>query len=510
MKNKMTRCILFLVALLFVQACDNIPRGRPTLTLDEPITTDIVDENEDGEGEDEIIQRPSGAILIQPDACACKNGEPISIGDCAGICAAKQSTGDSNEIFYFNVELTEAITLDVYEDVQGWCSTLEGETTSNSCTVEIKDEDGNVEEVALDPASDQLAFELDVVTLDRDETYRITIVEDTSKARSTTIQLRLFSDLIDDTIGGPLALMPVNSYSCLFRDGFFDQNTGELIIEDVSRFHFYFIPETRPEPLTEATVPTVNCYDIEIYGNTPVNSPLLEESTGVFTVWNKDDPRFFDRSGNGVLRVHELIEQNVELQGQTLTSTPSLFFPLSWLNGFDDGDIIPGQDQGSQLTTTQAQLGYYMTPFLDDVTFKAYCPTRERYFSDSPLFKAMREIVAIDTEGLYAAKQDNVCDFILIKESLLKSIWFYLEGGQHIEPTDDTVRGKKVQFYWPPDPSSPFIKKSHQRVYTLKAAGEISCGDNTNVDNGGQDADGVRTQIPPHDKRIGCIPVLSD
>ena len=342
--KKITQYILFLVLIAASISCeDNIPRNRPTLSLENVSVSDDVIEVEE---EDETIQRPTGAIIIQPNACACQGGEPISIGDCDAICAQKQSTGDQRKTFFFDVQLTEAITLDVYGDVAGWCSTLPGENITNQCLINIKDQDGDdLSPIAFNPAPDQLSFELDLSgeILNEDETYRISISEATSGATSTTIQLRLVSNLIDDTIGGPLALMPVNSYSCLFRDGEFDQNTGELIVNDVNRFHFYFIPETRPEPLTEATVPTVNCYDINTYGNTPINSPLLEETTGAFTVWNANDPRFFFLSGGTTRRVHELIEQNVMLQGLTLSQTPEIFFPLNWLNGFDDGDQAPGE-----------------------------------------------------------------------------------------------------------------------------------------------------------------------
>lgn len=509
--KKITQYILFLVLIAASISCeDNIPRNRPTLSLENVSVSDDVIEVEE---EDETIQRPTGAIIIQPNACACQGGEPISIGDCDAICAQKQSTGDQRKTFFFDVQLTEAITLDVYGDVAGWCSTLPGENITNQCLINIKDQDGDdLSPIAFNPAPDQLSFELDLSgeILNEDETYRISISEATSGATSTTIQLRLVSNLIDDTIGGPLALMPVNSYSCLFRDGEFDQNTGELIVNDVNRFHFYFIPETRPEPLTEATVPTVNCYDINTYGNTPINSPLLEETTGAFTVWNANDPRFFFLSGGTTRRVHELIEQNVMLQGLTLSQTPEIFFPLNWLNGFDDGDQAPGEQASVTISTTTAELGFYMAPFFDEETFRAYCPTREHYYQDSPLFEAMREIVGVDTEGLYVAKQQNVCDFILIKESLLKSIWFYIEGGQHIQPTEATVQGKQIQFYWPADPSSPFIKKSHQRTYTIRAADEVSCGSNSITDTGSSTSSADRTQVPPHDKRIGCIPVLGD
>lgn len=511
MKNLMRSLNILILLIAAVSCTDNIPRGRPTLELSD--STAVTDTDTETEEEvDLITQRPSGAIIIQPDACACQNGKPISIGDCADICAAKQASTNANKTFFFDVELTEAITLDVYQDIAGWCSTLDGETdVVNSCYYEIKSESGSVEQVAFDPAAGATSFQLDLSgeILSEDETYRITLVESATSARSTTIQLRLYSDLLDDTIGGPLAIMPVNSYSCLFRDGEFDSSTGELIVNDTSRFHFYFIPSTRPEPLSEATVPTVNCYDIETYGNTPINSPFLEETNNSFAVWNSNDPRFFDLSSTGVLRVHELIEQNVELQGQSLSSTPELFFPLSWLNGFNDGDQNPGEEASVSISTTSAELGYYMSPFIDSETYKAYCPTRSHYYSDSVLFKAMREIVGVDTEALYVAKQQNVCDFLLIKESTLKDIWFYIEGGQHIEPTNDTVQGKQIQFYWPADPNSPFIKKSYQRTYTVKNVSDISCND-TSVGSGSQGSDGVRTQIPPHDNRIGCIPVLSE
>jgi hypothetical protein len=122
--------------------------------------------------------------------------------------------------------------------------------------------------------------------------------------------------------------------------------------------------------------------------------------------------------------------------------------------------------------------------------------------------------VAVDTEAIYAAKQDNVCDTILIKQSLLSKIWFFKEGGKHITPTDDTILGKQVQFYWPASIESPHIKKSHQRTYTLKSVDELnssSCnGGAANIENSSQNSEGAKTSLPPHDKRLGCIPVLAD
>ncbi len=115
----------------------------------------------------------------------------------------------------------------------------------------------------------------------------------------------------------------------------------------------------------------------------------------------------------------------------------------------------------------------------------------------------MRDVVGVNTEGLYVAKKEGQNTHMLIKESLLKSIWFFIENGAHIEPTNDTVTGKQVQYYWPPDPASPFLKKSHQSVYTIKAASELG-----NVSANQSSGQGIPTSYPPHDKRIGCIPEL--
>jgi hypothetical protein len=506
---------IILASTLFISCEENIPRNRPTFTDADLSAVDTTTEPEEKVVENDF-SRPSGAIVIQTNHCACSEGKQISIGNCVSICSEKSSSSDSNKKLFFDIELTTAITGNTdFGDIAGFCGTsMEGQSAVPSCNVEFKDEKGNIKVINLVPSAGQTSFIIDVVDLAQDQTYRFSIVENTSGARSTTAQLRLSSDVITDTIGGPLALMPVNQYSCLFRVGEIDSNSGALIIADVNRFHFYFIPETRPEPLKQSSLASVNCHDLEIYGNTPINSPLLEETTGSFTVWNKMDPRFFDLDGDGAMQIHNLIEQNMALQGQALASPLNLFFELSWPSGINDGDSNPSGEQDSSDSSSaevvNTSMGYYMTPFLDDQTFKAYCPKQAHYYSSSVLFKAMRDVVGVDTEGLYAAKQDNVCDFILIKESRLKKIWFYKEGGLHIEPTNDTVSGKQVQFYWPADESSPFIKKSHQRVYTLKASTEISCSSVPVPETSGQGSNGVRSNFPPHDKRIGCVPVLLD
>ena len=56
--------------------------------------------------------------------------------------------------------------------------------------------------------------------------------------------------------------------------------------------------------------------------------------------------------------------------------------------------------------------------------------------------------------------------------------------------------------------SSPFVRKSHQTVFTVKSAQELANGGNGDVSTDQQNADGSANTYPPHDKRIGCIPKL--
>lgn len=513
MKN-LTIIFLFTFIMTTFTSCldDNIPRDRPVLQLkNSDVTDETEDETVETEETEEVDTRPEGAIIIQTGHCVCEGNQQVSIGNCESFCSTK--TGEIGaKTLYFDVELTEAITLDVFEDLAGFCSPQSTDVAGKKCVIEAKDENGNSATTDLVVSPGQTSFEVNItgMNLREDETYRLSISEVDTEAKSTSVQLRLVSELIIDDVGGPLALMPVNQYTCVFRSGGLDTNTGELFNDSISQFHFYFIAKTRPEPLKEITLPTVACYDFPTFGTSPINSPLLQEQTGSFTVWNRMDPRFFSLDGNNRMKIDELIEQSLILQGQNVTEGPSLFFELQWMSGIDDGEDNPGDDGNTvSLTTKSDVLGMYMTPFLDrENGYRAYCPTQLHYYSDNPLFKALRDVVGIDTEGLYAAKQDNACDFLLVRETEVKQLWFYIENGQHIQPTDDTIRDKKIQFYWPADPTSPYIKKSHQRVYTIKGSEDISCGDTPDVQSGSSDSGGVLTNLPPHDNRIGCVPKL--
>ncbi|MBG59268.1 MAG: hypothetical protein CMJ16_02295 [Peredibacter sp.] len=498
------------ICLLTASCLEDESLQRPTLNPYQ----DLITGGDDDTTDDKVFElptRPDGAVFLQSGFCGCRAGEAITLGaDCTSFCEGKNH---AEEFLYVDVTVNEEIETSSLVDLAGWCSkplsyinpeTEEVEQIQEqaACQAQVKDENGVTGALTMEqPTSGNTTLKIDIALLDPDKTYRLNIAEVQSGASSNTIQVRKLSARITDPVGGPLATMPVNQYTCLNRTVSTEEGTGQAFFDSAARSHYYFTNEDRPDPLPE-TYSNIFCHDFLIYGTTPINDPLLEETPGQFTVWSKWDPRFFDLDGteNGTtIEIHKILQQKIEDQGYTVDTPPSVFFPLEYYNG----PPITNSD-GQTSEPQQKQLGYYMLPYVDDTTFKAYCPTALHYNSENPLFSAMKEVVGHDTEGLYIAKQENECDYILITETVLKKIWFYKENGTHFQPNDNTVAGKKVQFYWPADPDSPFIKKSHQRTYTVKRPDELSC-DGTNVQDNANDATNT---FPPHDKRIGCVPKI--
>lgn len=515
--------LTILLSITFLVSClSNVPRDRPTFAPTQAASSTGTTTEPEPEPFDPP-SRPSNVVFMQSGHCGCLNGEPITLGSCRSFCSGRTA---QTPTLFVDIEIDEAVS--IVEGTGGinlntlnkWCTTeisYQDEETgdiitteaSPSCRLEVKDENGITGSLDYTPVPGATTAQIDITQLDEDKTYRLTFVELVSGARSNTIQVRKTSDPVVDPVGGPLAIEPVFQYTCMLRNFIPIDDSSGVLFETNTRQHFYFIAETRPEPLP-GTFPNVYCHDFQTFGETPINNPLLEEKPGVFFTWKKWDPRFFDLNENQKLEIHELLEQKIREQGVNISETPEVFFELKYPNGLSfsqSSDGSSGSGGGEQ--SAERSLGFYLTPFIDfDDGFKAYCPTQDNYYGTNPLLVAMRDLVGEDTEALYIAKQDSVCDYILVPESLVKEIWFYIENGQHIEPNSDTIVGKQVQFYWPADPTSPFIKKSDQKIYTIQAANEIGTG------NGCPQAASTNpqsnTSFPPHDKRIGCVPKLTN
>jgi hypothetical protein len=510
--KKLTPFILCFV-LTLISACNTAPENRPTLLRNTP----LADDTEDTEAAEQAIEeerlkelaRPDNAVKIQTNYCACKEAKPISFGsNCEAFCATKTAS-ELQMILYMNVAVTSDISNRAdLGNFTGWCNNLIVDVQNEdapvgippSCSVELKDSAGSVSTyLAKDLTSTSLSVVLDGIELNK--TYRLKVTNADGNVSSDTVQIRITEDSVKDPVGGPLGTVPTSRYSCMnittSTDGV------SFFYEEASRLYFNFTNESRPDPLS-GIFANIFCHDRILFGNNPVNDPLLEETPGAFHLWDLHDPRFVDTDGNGQVQIDDLIMQSVRNQGVTLSSTPNLFFRFQWATG---PKIDSASQDGNGDTSGQAEnveLGYYMTPWTDNSTFKSYCPTQAHYYGSNPVFIALREYVGVDTEALYVAQEESKSALLLVRESEVKPLWFYRENGQNIEPDENSIRGKKVQFYWPPDPSSPFIKESHQRTFTVKRAQDI--GDN--VSDNIQNDQGVPTEVQAHDKRIGCVPKL--
>ena len=154
-----------------------------------------------------------------------------------------------------------------------------------------------------------------------------------------------------------------------------------------------------------------------------------------------------------------------------------------------------------------------MKAWIDSSTFKSYCLNSTHYNSNNPVYKALRDIIGVDTEGLYIAEKSpetittpeggltsGYPDFLFIRESDVKSVWFYLKNGVPTVPTEDNVGNNAIYFYHQLNKASPFVRTTSQKIYRVKGASELSLG------TSGTNSSGLQTVYPPHDRKIGCIP----
>ena len=234
---------------------------------------------------------------------------------------------------------------------------------------------------------------------------------------------------------------------------------------------YYFTKSSRPEVLSRSTS-SIYCHDRDLYGDGHISAPLLNESSETHLIWDQADPRFYDINGNGLSEIQDKIVKNIRKQGYLNLEVPNIFYSLVSSNG----------PEGALMSQ-----GYYMIS-LTDKNYKAFCPSINDYDSHYPLLKAINDTLKVNTQALYKARHKQSRDEIYVSEDIIKRIWFYKKNGKAIIPNDSTIRGKSIQFYWPANFSSPYIKGEKQRAFFVK------------------DDYTTNSPFPTHDKRIGCIP----
>ena len=461
-----------------------------------------------------IEKRPENAVKFKTDFCGCKDGAVVTFGNnCGPVCASKVTNGA--ELLYVTFNVTEDISLNQnLQNINGWCNvnlTNDGIDENPRCQVKAKDD--ATTELALEVTALSVAntVSIDISKLSQNKAYVLTLVENSSGAKSDSIQIIKYSADIPLSTLGPLKNAPISQYSCMTRPASIDNSTGEIYYDAAFRVHFYFLPRLPPDPI--AAGQSIVCHDWmnPLYGAIDdVLYPRLEQIAGVFNLWDTTDPRFYDNNGNSYDDVNDIIIQKAKNFGATNIAATTRFFEK-----FPQMTTSATNNSGNTASLAQS-MGYYMSPWIDQTTFRSYCLNSTHYSSSNPLFKAMRDVVGVDMEGIYVGvkaaesvtdRDGNIVtapsDFILIREADLKSVWFYLKNNVPTVPTEAIVSSVPVYFYYPLNPASPYVRSSTQKLYQVKGAAELN---NQTVTSGGNNSSGISTNYPPHDRKIGCIP----
>jgi hypothetical protein len=270
---------------------------------------------------------------------------------------------------------------------------------------------------------------------------------------------------------GPLRVVPISQFSCakIERPHGPERDTHFQLL---AKYHFYFHPRLSPVAVTQDTYDLdFFCHDFIGYG--PRDNelyPRLELLPGAFSAWDAFDPRFEDRDGNGILDVDDLIRRKSGgLKGP--------YFNLLSFLGFAYLNERAGN--GESFTNSHS---WILKPFIDKMTSKSYCPSSVHYNSMNRLFRALRDVVVVDTEGLYVGKDSLTSDHVMVTESDLKRVWFYVQNGVPTSPTEDNVSYQPVYFYYPLNFNTPYTRTSGQQLFRLQGS------------------------TSTHDRKIGCVP----
>lgn len=405
-----------------------------------------------------------GLLIIRPDYCVCKDGRAVSYGACTSYCAGQNTQGAEILFASFNVVENKK-----YKTVYEWCTKRGTWDWKNpKCEMSFTAEDGTISNVDISVHDNIVTA--DVSSLAYDKVQVFSLVETSTKATSDRAQLLKFDEI--SSVPLPVQTGSLTQFSCVSKPL-------------QKKFHFYFAPYLVPGP-QGAGSPFV-CHDAIRFGEKDdATFPRLEEVPVAFGMWPNTSPHFYDNNGNGYLDIHDAIRQQTKRFGGSIPMSTELF---SYFN-------LPGDEANyNQSGASKASRGYVMKPFIDQSTFNSYCPGDEHYNSSIPLFRALGEVLKVPTEGLYVgAEISDASDYLLLKESDIKAVWFYVKDGYIKVPNDSNVSRQTIYFYYPLDKVNPYVKKPTQKIYQVKSAEEIGMS--------------TGNTYPSHDRKIACIPKI--
>ena len=443
------------------------------------------------------ILRPDGEVYVKSDYCACKGGKHDIVNNCESFCSGKN---DAKSTLYGSVTLGPNVELNnELGSLENWCNNeiTGSDFSSPGCFLEVYDGSSKTF-LTMNIPDDSNTFTVDIDALDYGKVYVATIVETQSGSNVRSDSFQIYRKVPDtsDVSDTPLKIMPVSQYTCVTRLA--SESDGEFLFEKGARVHFYFPANATPPSLPEGTTNTTVCHDSIAHGqNDSPLFPRLELIPQNFALWDQSDSRFADLDNDGNPDINKEVADRI-LEEFNIARTDNPFILMNWPN-------MPSIEGFTKVANPN--LGFFMKVWLKPDSGLPFCPTQEDYNSSDPVFSVMKEIVGVDTEGLYMAESEPVTqstgsflvDVIMIRENLLKKIWFYYENNQHFVPDEITSGSKTIMFYYPPDENDPYVRKSSQKIYTVRFPSDI----------GKQGSfSGLETSIKPRDKRFGCIPAL--
>ncbi len=457
------------------------------------------------------INRPTRQVFVKNDYCSCNNGVPDILNNCAAFCSTKPNT-NAQPVLFGSVTLGPDILLN--EDLgslEKWCNQpLVGDDSvaAPRCALRVFDASNNVIDLDISIPTDSNSFSANLGSLQVETPYVAQIIEVQSGSNSVSDEFQLYRipAPTGQTTVGPLKIMPISQYTCVQWAG---SVTGLNISYDaLAKLYFNFPSNQEPVPILNinngSNQINIYCHDLQLYGET--DSPLfprLELIPQHFSLWDFSDTRLADVSPqDGNSDINQTIIDRLQTEFNVAFST-RVFNPFP---------VTTRPNVGNNQIPTQVAGGFFMVPWINPQTGRAFCPKQAEYNGTNPVFKVIKDYVGVDTEGIYAAiKQPELLllpdgttteapqSFMFIRENLLKQIWFYTENNQTLIPNDVTAGQKTLHYYWPPDTQDPYSKKDYQRIFTIRGANDL----NTNS------AITIPTTISPSDKRLGCIPALN-
>jgi hypothetical protein len=502
-----TMKVLLLISLMILASCvmeDSSPRAGKTFVATAKATVAPIDSNKKIEE-----TRPTNQIFIKRDFCVCLKAKPDALGNCNSFCATK-SADKTDAILYGSVTLSADLNLnEKFNNLDKWCKATVN-NVEGACRLQLTNESGSsFLNFTTTPGSNSFSAIL-TGAVDYNKTYAVKILEQNSVAVSDNIQVRRkkYTDTV--SASGSLKIVPTSMYSCISRSACVGPTQGDISCPalgttndfaflNAARSHFFFASNSKP-PAVPASETAFFCHDIILNGI--IDSSLFDRLELIpthFLVWDQSDIRFYDQDSTNKLDVNEIIEKRL-LEEYSVSKTINLFAELKWPNSLSAG------------ANNTPRMGYFMQPWIDQQSGLGFCPTEQHYLSNDGLFRILGEVVGTKTEGIYLAERDPEVivgadgkavtvptDIMIVREGLLKRIWFYRESNQFFEPTEQTATQKTIQFFWPADTVNPFVKKSTQRLYTIKRPEDIGAGSTSTA---------IPTSVRPPDKRFGCVPAL--